>query len=127
MQEASRQQFEPDHDPRGPDPAPHPRSPPRLPHPPTAAERLLAARRPNFAAHNCPHTALCIDNGASTLRAGWSTNDSPRLAFENIAAKFQDRKTGRVKPGKGRQLSQRAWVRQRAFAVVPMREGIVDK
>ncbi|GAA5828929.1 hypothetical protein JCM3770_003524, partial [Rhodotorula araucariae] len=38
---------------------------------------------------------LCIDNGATTLRAGWSTDPDPRIVIDNIAAKYKDRKFNR--------------------------------
>ncbi|GAA6012257.1 hypothetical protein JCM10207_002780 [Rhodosporidiobolus poonsookiae] len=42
---------------------------------------------------------LCIDNGASTLRAGYSsslaTDNAPPIAVENICAKYKDRKFNR--------------------------------
>ncbi|GAA5840624.1 hypothetical protein JCM9279_007385 [Rhodotorula babjevae] len=38
---------------------------------------------------------LCIDNGATTLRAGWGTERDPRIVVDNIAAKYKDRKFNR--------------------------------
>ncbi|GAA5980993.1 hypothetical protein JCM11641_001422 [Rhodosporidiobolus odoratus] len=38
------------------------------------------------------HATLCIDNGATTLRAGYSTASAPPIVVENINAKFKDRK-----------------------------------
>ncbi|KAG0349774.1 Nuclear actin-protein involved in chromatin remodeling [Podila minutissima] len=37
-------------------------------------------------------TAIVIDNGSSQCRAGWATEERPRLAFDNQIAKFRDRK-----------------------------------
>ncbi|BGP50256.1 Actin-related protein 5 [Rhodotorula kratochvilovae] len=38
---------------------------------------------------------LCVDNGATTLRAGWSSDSDPRIVIDNIAAKYKDRKFNR--------------------------------
>ncbi|KAG0041402.1 Nuclear actin-protein involved in chromatin remodeling [Gryganskiella cystojenkinii] len=38
-------------------------------------------------------TALVIDNGSWQCRAGWATEDKPRLVFDNQMAKFRERKT----------------------------------
>ncbi|KAF9089555.1 Nuclear actin-protein involved in chromatin remodeling [Mortierella sp. AD031] len=38
-------------------------------------------------------TPLVIDNGSWQCRAGWATEDRPRLVFDNQMAKFRDRKT----------------------------------
>lgn len=38
--------------------------------------------------------SLIIDNGATHLRAGWSTDSSPRLVTENIGSRYKDRKIG---------------------------------
>jgi len=35
---------------------------------------------------------LCIDNGASSIRAGFTNLPSPYLELENIGAKYKDRK-----------------------------------
>ncbi|KAJ1949058.1 Nuclear actin-protein involved in chromatin remodeling, partial [Linderina macrospora] len=35
---------------------------------------------------------LVIDNGSSKCRAGWATETSPRLEFDNIVAKYRNRK-----------------------------------
>ncbi|SPO05993.1 probable ARP5 - Actin-related protein [Cephalotrichum gorgonifer] len=40
--------------------------------------------------------AIVIDNGSSTLRAGWSFEDKPRLAIPPIMAKYRDRKAGKT-------------------------------
>ena len=37
-------------------------------------------------------TGLVIDNGATELRAGWTTDQSPRLRCENIVARYRERK-----------------------------------
>ncbi|KAG0017311.1 Nuclear actin-protein involved in chromatin remodeling [Entomortierella chlamydospora] len=37
-------------------------------------------------------TALVIDNGSWQCRAGWATEERPRLSFDNQTAKFRDRK-----------------------------------
>ncbi|KAL8672120.1 MAG: hypothetical protein Q9168_003394 [Polycauliona sp. 1 TL-2023] len=41
-------------------------------------------------------TAIVIDNGASLLRAGWSFDKSPRVAFPSIVARYRDRKINRT-------------------------------
>ncbi|KAH8889840.1 ARP5-like protein [Thozetella sp. PMI_491] len=42
------------------------------------------------------NAAIVIDNGSSTVRAGWSFESAPRLAIPPIAAKFRDRKMGKT-------------------------------
>jgi actin-related protein 5 len=44
-------------------------------------------------AQTTEHTMLC--QGSSELRAGWATESSPRLACENITARFRERKAQR--------------------------------
>ncbi|KAI5479257.1 actin-related protein 5 [Pseudohyphozyma bogoriensis] len=41
-------------------------------------------------------SSIIIDNGATTLRAGWSTDKSPRYVLDNVTAKYRDRKTNRA-------------------------------
>ncbi|CAL8581431.1 Actin-related protein 5 [Xanthoria parietina] len=41
-------------------------------------------------------TAVVIDNGASLLRAGWSFDKSPRVAFPATVARYRDRKINRT-------------------------------
>ncbi|KAF3767874.1 actin-like ATPase domain-containing protein [Cryphonectria parasitica EP155] len=40
--------------------------------------------------------AIIIDNGSSSVRAGWSFDTAPRLAIPPIMAKYRDRKLGRT-------------------------------
>ena len=40
-------------------------------------------------------SVLCIDNGATTLRAGWNREQDPRLAIDNLSSKYRDRKFNR--------------------------------
>ncbi|KAK4146857.1 actin-like protein arp5 [Dichotomopilus funicola] len=40
--------------------------------------------------------AIVIDNGSSTVRAGWSFETQPRLAIPPIMAKYRDRKAGKT-------------------------------
>ncbi|POY73163.1 hypothetical protein BMF94_3793 [Rhodotorula taiwanensis] len=40
-------------------------------------------------------TVLCLDNGATTLRAGWSREQDPRFAIDNLVSKYRDRKSNR--------------------------------
>ncbi|KAF2500552.1 putative chromatin remodeling complex subunit [Lophium mytilinum] len=40
-------------------------------------------------------TAIVIDNGSSTVRAGWSFDDKPRLSLPPLAARYKDRKLQR--------------------------------
>ncbi|KAL6860189.1 Nuclear actin-protein involved in chromatin remodeling [Amphichorda felina] len=40
--------------------------------------------------------AIVIDNGSSTVRAGWSFESSPRLMMPPIMAKYRDRKLGKT-------------------------------
>ena len=40
-------------------------------------------------------TAIIIDNGSSSVRAGWSTDTSPRLHFPPLMARYTDRKLNR--------------------------------
>ncbi|GAA6061978.1 hypothetical protein JCM10212_005222 [Sporobolomyces blumeae] len=39
-----------------------------------------------------PVPVLCIDNGATTLRAGFSNASDPKIELDNIGAKYKDRK-----------------------------------
>ncbi|RKO84818.1 hypothetical protein BDK51DRAFT_2142, partial [Blyttiomyces helicus] len=41
-------------------------------------------------------TPLVIDMGMHSLRAGWGCDVTPALQFDNIVAKFRDRKTSRT-------------------------------
>lgn len=41
------------------------------------------------------HDSIIIDNGATTLRAGWSSEAYPRIVMDNVGAKYRDRKTNR--------------------------------
>lgn len=34
--------------------------------------------------------------GATTLRAGWSTENSPRIIADNITSKYRERKTNKL-------------------------------
>ncbi|KAG0002629.1 Nuclear actin-protein involved in chromatin remodeling [Modicella reniformis] len=43
----------------------------------------------SFASKNIP---LIIDNGSWQCRAGWASEDRPRLIFDNQIAKFRDRR-----------------------------------
>ena len=40
-------------------------------------------------------TAIVIDNGSSSVRAGWQTDSSPRLQFPPLMARYTDRKLNR--------------------------------
>ena len=40
-------------------------------------------------------TAIIIDNGSSSVRAGWQTDASPRLQFPPLMARYTDRKLNR--------------------------------
>lgn len=40
-------------------------------------------------------TAIVIDNGSSSVRAGWQTDASPRLQFPPLMARYTDRKLNR--------------------------------
>lgn len=37
-------------------------------------------------------TPIVIDNGASTIRAGWASHATPHLIRDNITSKFRERK-----------------------------------
>ncbi|KAF1983698.1 actin-like ATPase domain-containing protein [Aulographum hederae CBS 113979] len=41
-------------------------------------------------------TAIVIDNGASTVRAGWSFDDRPRLSVPPVWSRYRDRKLNRT-------------------------------
>ena len=45
--------------------------------------------------HSSPGTAIIIDNGSSTVRAGWQSDSSPRLQFPPLMARYTDRKLNR--------------------------------
>ncbi|KAG5928052.1 hypothetical protein E4U42_001327 [Claviceps africana] len=40
--------------------------------------------------------AIVIDNGSSTVRAGWSFESNPRLSLPPVMSKYRDRKLGRT-------------------------------
>ncbi|KAK4704497.1 actin-related protein 5, partial [Phenoliferia sp. Uapishka_3] len=40
--------------------------------------------------------SICIDNGATTLKAGFSTSFAPSYTIDNLGAKYRDRKTNRI-------------------------------
>lgn len=42
-----------------------------------------------------PDTAIIIDNGSSSVRAGWQSDASPRLQFPALMARYMDRKLNR--------------------------------
>lgn len=42
-----------------------------------------------------PDTAIIIDNGSSSVRAGWQTDATPRLQFPPLMARYTDRKLNR--------------------------------
>ncbi|KAF2167151.1 hypothetical protein M409DRAFT_36633 [Zasmidium cellare ATCC 36951] len=42
-----------------------------------------------------PDTAIVIDNGSSSIRAGWQTDTLPRLQFPPFMARYTDRKLNR--------------------------------
>ncbi|BGP34011.1 Actin-related protein 5 [Rhodotorula toruloides] len=62
---------------------PVPELQPVLPGPPTSTD---------YASFASPSNVLCIDNGATTLRAGWGAERDPRIVVENVASKYRDRK-----------------------------------
>ena len=45
--------------------------------------------------HSAPSTSIVIDNGSSSIRAGWSTDPTPRLQFPPLMARYTDRKLNR--------------------------------
>ncbi|KAK3049384.1 Actin-related protein 5 [Extremus antarcticus] len=45
--------------------------------------------------HSSPSTAIIIDNGSSSVRAGWSSDPTPRLQFPPLMARYTDRKLNR--------------------------------
>ncbi|KAK4570452.1 Nuclear actin-protein involved in chromatin remodeling [Recurvomyces mirabilis] len=45
--------------------------------------------------HSTPDTAIIIDNGSSSIRAGWQTDALPRLQFPPLMARYTDRKLNR--------------------------------
>ncbi|KAK5127278.1 hypothetical protein LTR08_004456 [Meristemomyces frigidus] len=44
---------------------------------------------------SAPDTAIVIDNGSSSVRAGWQTDATPRLQFPPLMARYTDRKLSR--------------------------------
>lgn len=42
-----------------------------------------------------PDTAIVIDNGSSSVRAGWQSDTTPRLQFPALMARYTDRKLNR--------------------------------
>ncbi|KAK4057110.1 Nuclear actin-protein involved in chromatin remodeling [Microbotryomycetes sp. JL221] len=51
-------------------------------------------------------TPLVIDNGATSIRAGWSTDSAPRVSTDNVCSKYRDRRINQaiVLPGKAAYL-----------------------
>lgn len=45
--------------------------------------------------NSSPDTAIVIDNGSSTVRAGWQTDNVPRLQLPPLMARYTDRKLNR--------------------------------
>ncbi|TKA64343.1 hypothetical protein B0A49_06443, partial [Cryomyces minteri] len=43
-----------------------------------------------------PEDAIVIDNGTSTVRAGWSFDKDPRLSLDPVMARYKDRKLNRM-------------------------------
>lgn len=44
---------------------------------------------------NFTSSAIILDNGASTMRAGWAAEGGPRIVSENVVARYKDRKSNR--------------------------------
>ncbi|KAL8729965.1 MAG: hypothetical protein Q9166_004410 [cf. Caloplaca sp. 2 TL-2023] len=73
---------------------------------PKPPPRVWTATEPPFKGYQAPpsdgyvqssrNTAIVIDNGASLLRAGWSFDKSPRVAFPATVARYRDRKINRT-------------------------------
>ncbi|KAL8954080.1 MAG: hypothetical protein Q9222_000093 [Ikaeria aurantiellina] len=73
-----------------------PKPPPRIW---TAAESPFRGYQPppvQGYAQSTSNTAIVIDNGASLLRAGWSFDKTPRLAFPATVARYRDRRINRT-------------------------------
>ncbi|GAA5936627.1 hypothetical protein JCM1841_004631 [Sporobolomyces salmonicolor] len=64
-------------------------------HPLVPGPASLPSYYPLLSSPSGPPT-LCIDNGATTLRAGFSSADSPAVQIDNINAKYRDRKSNRA-------------------------------
>ncbi|GAA5859405.1 hypothetical protein JCM1840_004599 [Sporobolomyces johnsonii] len=64
-------------------------------HPLVPGPASLPSYYPLLSSPSGPPT-LCIDNGATTLRAGFSSADSPAIQIDNINAKYRDRKSNRA-------------------------------
>ncbi|GAA6043983.1 hypothetical protein JCM8097_003422 [Rhodosporidiobolus ruineniae] len=56
---------------------------------------VLAGIPTPYPSHPPNGSVLCIDNGATTLRAGYSSSPAPPIVVENINAKYKDRKFNR--------------------------------
>ncbi|KAL8774562.1 MAG: hypothetical protein Q9209_000935 [Squamulea sp. 1 TL-2023] len=73
---------------------------------PKPPPRTWSATEPPFQGYQPPptggyaqsskDTAIVIDNGASLLRAGWSFDKSPRVAFPATVARYRDRRINRT-------------------------------
>ncbi|KAI9832709.1 MAG: Nuclear actin-protein involved in chromatin remodeling [Phylliscum demangeonii] len=46
--------------------------------------------------HGSDQTAIVIDNGSSSIRAGWSFDKAPRLTFPPIVSRYRDRKLSKT-------------------------------
>ncbi|KAM0754182.1 putative chromatin remodeling complex subunit Arp5 [Meredithblackwellia eburnea MCA 4105] len=55
-----------------------------------------APRSSDYLQHNPQQDSIVIDNGASTIRSGWSSERNPRYSIENITSKYRDRKSNQV-------------------------------
>lgn len=45
---------------------------------------------------NFQGSSLVLDNGATTLRAGWASELNPRLVTENVGSRYKERKANRT-------------------------------
>ncbi|KAK3112020.1 Nuclear actin-protein involved in chromatin remodeling [Teratosphaeriaceae sp. CCFEE 6253] len=74
-------------------PKPHPPTTHDLSAPPYAGQLPTDTR--TYTSAPASTTAVVIDNGSSTLRAGFSTSPHPHLAFPPLMARYTDRKLNR--------------------------------
>eukprot|EP00051_Salpingoeca_urceolata_P003012 m.54483 g.54483 ORF g.54483 m.54483 type:complete len:785 (+) comp12465_c0_seq2:47-2401(+) len=58
------------------------------------AEAVADAWSTDYASHRSTHCPIVIDNGSSTFRCGWATDDTPRIRIHNYVAKPRNPKEG---------------------------------
>ncbi|KAI9816126.1 MAG: Nuclear actin-protein involved in chromatin remodeling [Thelocarpon impressellum] len=71
-------------------------------------------------------TAIVVDNGSSTVRAGWSSDPSPRIQLPPIMSRYRDRKLGRTFTFVGSEAYADATTRGQIRSAFEAASGIVS-